>query len=178
MRRPVAANIPALVCLIVATLVAGCKGPQDDVATFRALDVGTSVPTYQARTLAGDSVRIGTNEPITVLNVWATWCVSCQEEMAALDSIKREFGARGVRVIAVSVDKADIEHVRRFAEANHLTMTVAHDSEAMINQAYQVVGVPSTFVIGADGKLIWRRTGNIIGVVPEVEGAVQKALKN
>jgi len=172
MRRAIASLIPAL----SVALGVGCGKQQDDGMVFRALDVGTTVPAYQARTLDGDTVRVGGSEPPTVLNVWATWCVSCQEEMAALDSLKREFGARGVRVIAVSVDKSSLDHVRRFAEANHLTMTVAHDSAATINQAYQVVGVPSTFVIGGDGKLIWRRTGNIIDVVHEVESAVGKAL--
>ncbi|HEY4129609.1 MAG TPA: TlpA disulfide reductase family protein [Gemmatimonadaceae bacterium] len=179
MRRLAAAVVPAL---CVASALACSKTQdrknEDERMAFRALDVGTAVPTYAAQTITGDTVRVGGVEPPTVLNVWATWCVSCQEEMAALDSLKHRFASQGVRVIAVSVDKTDIDRIRRFAETNHLDMTVAHDPSASINQTFQVVGVPSTFVIGPDGKLIWRRTGNIIDVMPDVINAVQKSLGN
>lgn len=157
--------------------VAGCATSSNDGAAFKPLDVGAAVPAYAAATLAGDTVRVGGSEEPTVLNVWATWCVACQEEMAALDSLSREFKSRGIRVVAVSVDEGDTERVRRFAETNHLGFTIAHDPAASIEQSYQVVGVPTTFVIGRDGKLLWKRTGNIVGVMSDVRGAVEQALK-
>jgi peroxiredoxin len=95
--------------------------------------------------------------------------------MAALDSLRRQYAARGVRVIAVSVDNGGAERVRRFAATNHLGMTVALDPDAAINQSYQVVGVPTTFVVGRDGKLVWRHTGNIGDVLSEAQQAIQKA---
>jgi peroxiredoxin len=121
-------------------------------------------------------VKIGGTQSPTVLNVWATWCVSCQEEMAALDSLRTENAAKGLRVIAVSVDNGDIEKVRRFAETNHLGMTVAHDPMSAINSSYEVVGVPTTFVIGRDGTLLWRHTGNVTEVMAEARGAIAKAV--
>jgi peroxiredoxin len=148
----------------------------DAAEAFHPLSVGAEVPAYAAPTLAGDTVHVGGAEPATVLNVWATWCTSCQEEMGALDSLKREFEARGVRVVAVSVDQGDIERVRRFAAANHLTMTVAHDPASTINQSYAVVGVPTTFVIGRGGNLIWRHTGNITDVLDEARVAIDSAI--
>lgn len=149
-------------------------------AAFRPLEVGAAVPAYAARTLAGDTVRVGAGADSagapTILNVWATWCTSCREEMAALDSLRRQYAARGVRVIAVSVDDGNDERVRRFADANHLEMTVAHDPNAAIEQSFQVVGVPTTFVIDGGGKLVWRHTGNVSDVMPEAEQAVAQAL--
>jgi peroxiredoxin len=177
MRRLAAAVVPALV--VASAIACGAKqdrGIQDEAGAFRALDVGTAVPSYVTRTIAGDTVHVGGVEPPTILNVWATWCVSCQEEMAALDSLKHRFAGQGVRVIAVSVDKTDLDRVRRFAESNHLGMTVAHDPTASINQTFQVVGVPSTFVIAPDGKLVWRRTGNIVDVMPDVIHAVEQSI--
>ncbi len=147
-----------------------------DNAAFKPLDVGAAVPGYAAVTLAGDSVRVGGNESPTVLNVWATWCTSCQEEMAALDSLRTQYAAKGLRVVAVSVDNGDIQKVRRFAESNHLGMTVAHDPASTINNSYEVVGVPTTFIIGRDGKLLWRHTGNVTEVMPEARSTIEKAL--
>jgi peroxiredoxin len=95
--------------------------------------------------------------------------------MEALDSLKREFAARGVRVVAVSVDEGSTNLVRKFAEANHLTFAVAHDATGDIQRSYQLVGVPTTFVIGRDGRLVWRHTGNIIDVMGDTRAAVEKA---
>ncbi len=165
------------VALGAALFVAGCAKTSNDGAAFQPLSVGTSVPTYAAATITGDTVHVGGKEEPTILNVWATWCVACQEEMAALDSLSREFKSRGVRVIGVSVDEGETERVRRFAATNHLGFTIAHDPAASIEQSYQLVGVPTTFVIGRDGKLLWKRTGNIVDVLSDVRGAVETALK-
>ena len=97
--------------------------------------------------------------------------------MAALDSLSREFKSRGVRVIGVSVDEGESERVRRFAATNHLGFTIAHDPAASIEQSYQVVGVPTTFVIGKDGHLLWKRTGNIADVMSAVRSAVEQSVK-
>jgi peroxiredoxin len=154
-------------------LVAGCQGRSAQGA-FRPLAIGDAVPHYAARSLSGDSVRVGGDEPPTVLNVWATWCTSCREEMSALDSLRSEFGGRGVRVIGVSVDDGDVERVQRFAAANHLQFTVAHDPAGTIQQTFQVVGVPTTFVIGRDGKLVWQHVGNISDNFADVRTAVAR----
>jgi peroxiredoxin len=162
---------------LVATIAACSSKPANgSAAAFKPLDVGAAVPRYAARTLAGDTVRLGGNEPPTVLNVWATWCTSCQEEMAALDSLRTEYQARGLRVVAVSVDNGDIEKVRRFAQSNHLGMTVAHDPMSTINQTYEVVGVPTTFIVGRDGTLLWRHTGNVTEVMADARATIDKAL--
>jgi peroxiredoxin len=157
-------------------VAAGCAKAGSDAAAFKPLDIGAPVPAYAAKTLSGDTVKIGGAQSPTVLNVWATWCVSCQEEMAALDSLRTENTATGLRVIAVSVDNGDIEKVRRFAETNHLGMTVAHDPMSTINSSYEVVGVPTTFVIGRDRKLLWRHTGNVTEVMTEARSAIAKAI--
>lgn len=162
--------------LLVAALVVACAKSGREGAAFQPLAIGAQVPAYAGATLTGDTVRVGGEEQPTVLNVWATWCVACQEEMAALDSLSREFKSRGVRVIGVSVDEGETERVRRFATTNHLGLTIAHDPAAAIEQSYQVVGVPTTFVIGRDGKLLWKRTGNIVDVLGQVREAVERSL--
>jgi len=167
--------------LCCTALVAGttCTHAGGDAGAFRPLDVGSPVPAFAARALDGDTVRVGGPSAgiPTVLNVWATWCESCREEMAALDSLRREFASQGLRVVAVSVDNGGIERVRRFAESNHLTMVVAHDPGAVIEQSYQVVGVPTTFIIDRAGKLAWRHTGNVTPVLSEAEAAAIRALR-
>jgi peroxiredoxin len=154
----------------------GATAAGDTAGAFRPLAVGDPAPAYAVQTLDGDSVRIGPAEAATLLNVWATWCASCAEEMQALDSLQAEFKPRGLRVVGVSVDAGSDARVRRFVEANHLRFAVVHDPAGAIERAYRVVGVPTTFIIGRGGRLVWQHTGNIDDSLGEVRAAVTRAL--
>lgn len=145
-------------------------------AAFRPLAVGEAAPPYAVATLAGDTVHIGGRSPITVLNVWATWCTSCREEMADLGALHRELAPRGVRVIGVSVDASGGARVRRFAEEEKLEFTIAHDREQRVQALYRVVGVPETLVIDGSGRLLWRWVGNLHPVVDSVRAVISAAL--
>jgi peroxiredoxin len=166
----------AIAGLVVAVAACSPKEQRAASAAFVPLEVGAQVPAYTTTSLAGDTVTVGATGTTTVLNVWATWCESCREEMEALDSLRTEFSSRGARVIGVSVDLGDVEKVRRFAESNKLGFIVAHDPEGEIQKSYQVVGVPTTFVISRDGHLVWKHTGNIADNFAEARSAVLKAV--
>jgi len=143
---------------------------------FRPLAPGDSVPPYAAPTLAGDTVRVAAGGPLTLVNVWATWCTSCREEMADLEAVHRDYAARGVRVVAVSVDDGDPARVRRFVERAKLTMPIALDPAGGIQQTYSVVGVPETFLVGRDGRLVWRQAGGLHGAPAAARTAIDRAL--
>jgi peroxiredoxin len=171
--------IPALYVALVA-----CSKPANDAAragnsatptqAFKPLAVGDSAPAYSTVTLAGDSVQVGrANEPVTVLNIWATWCTSCREEMSDLEQLHREFSPKGVRVLAVSVDATDTERVRQFVAQEKLTFSVAHDPDGLVQQRYQVVGIPETYVVGRNGRLLWKSVGNVHGVVDSLRKVLQ-----
>jgi cytochrome c biogenesis protein CcmG, thiol:disulfide interchange protein DsbE len=166
------------ICLAVASaLCAGACGDTPARDAFKPLTVGDAVPAYASRTLAGDTVRLGPSQPVTVLNVWATWCTSCREEMADLNALHTQFHGRGVRVIGVSVDASDESRVRRFAEEQKLEFDVAHDPAQRVQQVYQVVGVPETFVIGTDGRLLWRHVGNLHPAIDSVRAVIERAAR-
>jgi peroxiredoxin len=149
---------------------------------FRPTQVGDVSPQYATAIVAGartgDSVRVGegSGAGLTLVNVWATWCVSCLEEMADLDSLHRDFSARGLTVVAVSVDQGDAERVRRFAERERLAMSIAHDPEGRVQTLFGVVGVPETYLIDANGKVLWKTAGNVHGVLGDVRAAISRAL--
>jgi thiol-disulfide isomerase/thioredoxin len=134
------------------------------------------VPAYAARSLTGDSIRLGGDGPPTVLNVWATWCTSCREEMALLDSVTARVTPRGARVVAVSVDESETERVRRYVESSGVRFIVAHDQAGEVERSFAVMGVPTTFVIDRTGRLVWSHTGNLGGARSALDSAVERAL--
>jgi peroxiredoxin len=142
---------------------------------FRPLDIGSRLPRFTITTLSGDTITLGGTSPPTILNVWATWCTSCREEMADLEALQRDLSPRGVRVVGVSVDVGNGARVRQFAAHERLTFIVAHDPAQRVQQLCRIVGVPETLVIGADGRLLWRWVGNLHPVIDSVRRVVTTA---
>jgi peroxiredoxin len=160
---------------ILFGLLAACAQP--DTATVSPVSVGDRVPSYTAATLVGGDVRIGDpTDDITLLNVWATWCTSCREEMADLEALHRAYDTRGVRVVAVSLDAGSNELVRRFVSREALTFTIVHDREARLQSLFRVGGVPSTYVIDRDGRLLWQHTGGLHGAMDAAQAVIDSAL--
>lgn len=145
-------------------------------AAFRPLQVGDRAPAYAAHGLSGDSVKVGAGAPV-LLNVWATWCTSCREEMADLAALSREYGPQGVKVVAVSVDVGDGTRVRRFADAEKLPFMVAHDPGGDVQRAFQAVGVPETYLVSADGRMLWVQRGGLHGAAAAVRATLDSAVR-
>jgi peroxiredoxin len=170
-----------MVCVALAMFILGAGGcPGDNKsarpAAFHPLEVGDTVPSYASATLTGDTVRIAPGQPLTLVNIWATWCESCREEMADLQRLQQEFGPKGLRVIGVSVDNGDGTRVRRFAEGERLSFTIAHDPEGRIQRMYRAVGVPETYLVSRDGRLLWRQQGGLHGNPQAARASVERAL--
>ena len=144
--------------------------------SYRPLMTGDRAPAYAVRTLAGDNVRVGAGTPV-LLNVWATWCTSCKEEMADLAALETKYAARGVKVVAVSVDNGDGARVRRFAESEKLPFAVAHDPAGVVQRDFQAVGVPETYLVSGDGRLLWVRRGGLHEAPAEVMAGLDSAVK-
>ena len=142
------------VCVATAALCA-CGEPGDAVALNRP------APAYGAPTLAGDTVTLASLRGAPVLlNVWATWCHPCQDEMPDLQRLQDEFASRGLRVVGVSIDQARAEDdVRRFMEDYRIDFLVLHDAASTISHTFRTAGVPETFLIDADGVLRRRWIG-------------------
>lgn len=95
-----------------------------------------------------------------LLNVWATWCVPCREEMPALDRLQARLGGPHFHVLALSVDRAGMEAVRRFYQDNgirHLDLYRVEEMKGML--AFAIIGLPTTILIDPRGLEIARRAG-------------------
>jgi cytochrome c biogenesis protein CcmG/thiol:disulfide interchange protein DsbE len=147
------------------------------IASRAAIEIGSPLPEYRATTLSGAPVELGGHGgPLTLVNVWATWCTSCREEMQDLAAMYRDYGPRGLRVVAVSVDAGSERLVRRLVQRESLAFLVVHDQAGTIQKQYRVVGVPTNYLVGTDGRVLWQQVGGVHGNLPKVRVEVEKAL--
>lgn len=150
------------VLLVYGALLAACK-PSDQVTAV----VGKPAPAYSAVTLAGDSARTSQLKgKVVLLNVWATWCAPCREEIPYLQSLYDKHRNDGLEIVGVSVDtRGQEENIRGFVKDFSMTYPIWHDPDERIQSLFLAVGVPATYLIDRDGVLRWRR----LGIVKETD---------
>jgi thiol-disulfide isomerase/thioredoxin len=122
------------------------------------------VPDITLATLDGDSVRLpDLAGQIVFLNFWASWCEPCRGEMPTLQQLQDTHASQGVTVLAVTdpTDGQDETTIRDFLNAYHLTLTVGLSTDAAFYQQFEVVQIPTTFIIDRAGVVRWRHIGEL-----------------
>jgi len=148
------AVVGALILLLAGGLAAGTRIFGDELLP---VTVGSRAPDFRAVTL--DSVpRPRTladyRGQVVLLNLWATWCPPCRMEMPSIQALQDSLGARGLKIVAVSVDDPGAEPaIRAFAREFGLTFEILHDASGDIQRVYQTSGLPETFVIDREGVI-------------------------
>jgi cytochrome c biogenesis protein CcmG, thiol:disulfide interchange protein DsbE len=143
-----------IVLLLAGGLVAATRYLGDELFP---VTVGSKAPDFAAKTL-GAEPRTKTladyKGDVVLLSIWATWCGPCRVEMPSMQALYRDYGPRGLKIVAVSVDDpGSEEQIRAFAKEYGLTFEILHDPSGEIQRAYKTTGVPENFVIGRDGVI-------------------------
>ena len=148
--------------LVVAGIVAGATIMTRVGSEVEPVEVGATAPEFHALDLAtGDSVSLRERYRgrVTLVNIWATWCVPCRVEMPAMEEVYTSLAPRGFAIAAVSVDEGSSEDVRRFGQDLKLSFDLLHDRSSRIQQTYQTTGVPESFLLNRRGVIVKRIIG-------------------
>lgn len=163
-----------IACIAVLVGSWACGGSEGG---FRPLAVGDPVPAYGARTLDGDSLDLGElrGRPM-VLNLWATWCVPCRQEMPELQELHERYG-EALAVVGVTIDTRGAgDRIRGFIEDVGVDFPILHDPDERFVRRFTTVGVPETFLIAADGTVLHRWIGRFAPLADESLALVDAAL--
>jgi thiol-disulfide isomerase/thioredoxin len=110
-----------------------------------------------------------------LLNVWATWCTPCREEMPSLDRLQQTLGGADFEVVALSIDRGGVFAVESFYEELDLrALRVYVDSSAEALAKLRAPGIPMTVFVDRRGRELWRVAGparwDDPGVVARIRG--------
>jgi cytochrome c biogenesis protein CcmG/thiol:disulfide interchange protein DsbE len=151
-----------LMVMLLATLaVSGCW------SGTRPSRIGAAAPDFTVH----DSERTVTlsqlKGQVVVLNFWATWCPPCIEEMPSLVQMQQRMKAKGVTVLAVSVD-VDENQYRRFLREHNVSLLSVRDADQKSNELYGTFKFPETYVIDRNGVVRRKFIGAVDWTEPEV----------
>jgi thiol-disulfide isomerase/thioredoxin len=97
---------------------------------------------------------------VVLVNLWATWCVPCREEMPALDRLQASRGGQDFTVLAVAQDRAGRAKVEKFlADIKATRLSPYLDTSMKSGRAWGVYGLPTTILIDRQGREVGRLVG-------------------
>ncbi len=118
--------------------------------------IGQLLPDVRVQHLAtGDSVGLRTayEGHVTLVNLWATYCIPCRKEMPSMERIYQDYRDRGFRIAAVSLDDGDTEPVLAFARELELSFEILQDRSNLSLQVLQGMGLPFSVLIDTRGRV-------------------------
>jgi thiol-disulfide isomerase/thioredoxin len=114
---------------------------------------------------------------VVLLNVWATWCAPCREEMPALDRLQAELGSDKFQVVALAVDKSGLAGAKKFlADIGASKLEAFADPTAKEGTRLKVIGMPTTILIDKEGREIGRLVGPAHWDSPEAKRLIEAQL--
>lgn len=114
---------------------------------------------------------------VVLLNIWATWCVPCREEMPQLNDLQAALGGKDFEVVAVNIDKGGPDKARKFLDETKATdLTLYTDPTGKLFAKLRAVGMPTTLLINRQGKEIGRLIGPADWASPQAKHLIETAI--
>jgi thiol-disulfide isomerase/thioredoxin len=162
-------RLVGLCLLLVASQAAGAVGVGDIAPNFQ-------LPAVQdARTGALTLRLLDLRGKVVYLDFWASWCGPCKQSFPWMNEVQARYGARGLEIVAVNLDTRS-EDARSFLAALPPQFRVAFDAQGMTPRQYGIRGMPTSLLLGPDGKVLLVHSGFRPDDKAAVEAGIEQAL--
>ena len=141
----------------------------------RAVEPGQAAPAIE---LAGRTAPVNLERlqgKLVYVDFWASWCGTCRQSFPWMNEMQAKYGPRGLQVVGVNLDN-DSGEAAKFLSQVPASFAVAFDPKGDTARRYQVKGMPSSVLIGPDGKVIQVHTGFRADQRAALEAAIVAAL--
>ena len=109
-------------------------------------------PQFTGQAVTGEEVSLAALQGRVVLvNFWASWCAECRPEMPMFERLHSDFAAQGLTVLGINF-REDAQTIQRYAETLGLTFPLVLDPQGEIFKLYGAIGLPTTLLVGRDGR--------------------------
>ena len=135
--------------------------------------IGSNAPEFTVQDAQNTITLSQYRGQVVVLNFWATWCAPCVEELPSLVEMQRRLKAKGVTVLAVSVD-VDDDAYRQFVKDHNVSLLTVRDPDQKSNSLYGTSKFPETYVIDRNGVTRRKFIGAVDWTEPEITDFLSK----
>jgi len=130
---------------------------------------GSLAPEFSLPLLKGGEAKLSDyGGKVVLLNIWATWCNPCREEMPSMEKLYQKYKGQPFEILAASVDARAEVDVEPFVKKLNLTFPILLDPSKKISDLYQTTGFPESFIIDKKGRVVKRIIGPLQWDDPQV----------
>lgn len=149
-------------------------------AKMRSVAAGKVATEFKLRDLGGHEVSLSSMRgKVVFLNLWATWCEPCRREMPSIEKLYEKFGKdKSFVILAVSEDSDGSTAVAPYVKQSGYKFEILLDPRNDVGEAYNVSGIPETFVIDRDGRIVAHHLGPYDWANPDIRDALQELINS
>jgi peroxiredoxin len=131
---------------------------QDKINAIANTEIGKEAPNFTAKDPKGNEITLHEvlGKKVTIIDFWASWCTPCRIENPNMVKLNKEFKSKGLNIVGVSLD-SNVAEWTAAIYADELNWYHASNLQAWqdpIVLSYNIMGIPSTFILDADGKIV------------------------
>jgi thiol-disulfide isomerase/thioredoxin len=123
-----------------------------------ALEPGQAAPAFSLSGPAGTVKLEQYQGKLVYIDFWASWCGPCRQSFPWMNEMQARYGAQGLQVVGINVD-AKTDDARSFLNATPATFVIAFDPNGSAPRSYGIKGMPSSVLVGPDGKVLYEHSG-------------------
>ncbi len=141
-----------------------------------AVGTGEPAPAFSLPTAAGDPVALDKlRGRVVYVDFWASWCGPCRRSFPWMNEMQQKYAANGLAIVGVNVDKRRPD-AERFLQQTPASFTIVYDPAGKTPEAYAVKGMPSSYLIDGDGRVVAVETGFRDEQKAELEARIRSLL--
>jgi len=160
----------ATIVLLAAFMTLGLRGQT-------VLKPGSPVPDFKLNDLNGRTFKSSRLQgSVVLLDLWATWCEPCLADIPMLNRLHEKFGSRGLRVVGIAVESGWAKDIKPHVAKLVIKYPVVVGTGRIVEQ-YEMIGFPTTYLIGRDGKLVKKYLGTLPDQEKEKETEMERDIE-
>ena len=158
-----------VIVLVVGAIYLSSTGSSvKTLAPAKLVGVGDVAPDFQLEDTAGNVVSLsGLRGKVVLVNLWATWCPPCREEMPSMERLNTAMAGEDFVMLAVNAEANGKEVVPEFLQKTPYNFPILYDDKGVVQGLYGVSKFPESFIIRKDGTIAEKIIGPLDWASPK-----------